>query len=809
MKVPIKLLKEFIQIKETPEELAQLLTMHSMPVENISGMKNAIKNVVIGQIKTMTKHPNADKLRICQVDIGKNLVQILTAATNVEVGHKVPVAIVGAELADGFKIKEVVMRGEKSLGMLCSEKELGLAEQSEGILIFGDNAIVGKDIVEYLGMDEVVLEVEVIPNRSDCLSILGIARELAVILKRPLKEPKLIIPKKQSTSRHRASVNVKENQACPRYMAILMENVKVGPSPEWLQKHLKSAGIRPICNIVDVTNYVLIELGQPLHAFAFDKLEGGQINVRFAKDKEEIVTLDGKQRELNRNVLVIADKKNPQAIAGIMGGEGSEVNFATKTILLESAFFDPVLIRKTSKMLGLASESSHRFAKGVDWKGVQNALYRAVHLIKETAGGEIVSEIFDKKKKDPMPQNLFLRMERASQLLGLKVSEMEVVDILRSLGFTVNSLGDRVDVIVPSWRASDITREIDLVEEVARIIGYNKIPSTLPKKQIVPQAISIVERASNAIKSVLLASGLNEVMTYSLTSPLIYQKIGVKDDLPLEKDIFNFIEIENPLSQELAVLRNSILPELIHVLARNWAHQTYDIKIFEAGIVFYKQETENKKQREVLAPKEVKNIAGIICGDFLTRPWQNIKENDVDFYTIKGIIENIFNSIGIKKVLIKANKNPLFHPGKSAAIEGVGSFGAIHPSILRKMDILKEAYAFELNIEELAKLASFDKSQKYIPKLPYSRRDVAFLIPEKIPFSEVEQAIKSIASNIIDDFYLFDRYHGPQVKQGFVSLACAVHYQGKDKTLTDNEVDSEHKKVVNVLKEKLGAEIRS
>ena len=442
MKVPVKLLKEFIQLKETPEELAHLLTMHSMPVEDIAGSKEPIKNVVVGQIVELTKHPNADKLLICQIEAGKGPFQVLTAAPNVAQGQKVPVALVGAELAGGFQIKEALMRGEKSFGMLCSEKELGLADNTSGILILPEDAPLGMNIVEYLGLDEIVLDVELLPNRCDCLSILGIARELSAILKRPLKEPKYPLPKKQSTSRHRASVNVRDHEACPRYMALLLENVKVGPSPEWLQKHLKAAGIRPINNVVDVTNYILIELGQPLHAFSYDKLEGGTINVRMAKDKEEIVTLDGKTRILDKDTLVIADRRNPQALAGIMGGEGSEVSTKTRTILLESAFFNPVLIRKTSKKYGLQTESSIRFAKGVDWHGVENALYRAVHLIQETAGGEIVSELYlgtSEKKAD----RLWDRAHKALLAAGANKVEVEKLIADKSverLAKLVNSL---------------------------------------------------------------------------------------------------------------------------------------------------------------------------------------------------------------------------------------------------------------------------------------------------------------------------------------------------------------------------------
>ncbi|MFC1517388.1 phenylalanine--tRNA ligase subunit beta [Candidatus Margulisiibacteriota bacterium] len=809
MKVPIKLLKEFIQIKETPEELAHLFTMHSMPVESISGMKDPIKNVVVGQIKSMAKHPNADKLQICQVNTGKNSVQVLTAATNVEPGHKVPVALVGAELSGGFKIKEAVMRGEKSYGMLCSEKELGISAEAQGILILPEDAPLGRNIIEYLGLDEIILEVEIIPNRPDCLSILGVARELGAILKRPIKEPKYIIPKKQSTSRHRASVNVKDYEACPRYMAILLENVKVGPSPEWLQKHVKAAGIRPINNIVDVTNYILIELGQPLHAFSYEKLEGGQINVRLAKDKEEIVTLDDKKHILDKNTLVIADKKKPQALAGVMGGAGSEVHPETKTVLLESAFFDPVLIRKTAKKYGLQSESSTRFSKGVDWNGVQQALYRAVHLIKETAGGEIVSEVFDKKKKDPVPVKLSLRIDRASQLLGFKISEKFAIDILRSLDFEVNTLGDRVDVIVPSWRANDITREVDLIEEIARIIGYDKIPSTLPKKQIVPQGISSADQTSAKIKSILLASGLNELVTYSMISPNFYKKLGLPQNESTAQLTKNMVEIANPLSQETSVLRNSLLPELINVLERNWSHQIYEIKAFEIGNVFTEQEQLAKKNTETLPPKEINMVGGIICGDFLTRPWEKIKENDSDFYVIKGLLENICHNIGITELSIKRSAHPLFHPGKTALLEGLGIFGELHPAILRKLGILKEAYAFELNVDALIKQAKYGKTQQYIPNLPHSRRDIAFLVPEKTSFEMVEKAVQSLSSELITDFYLFDRYHGQQVKEGFVSLACAVHYQGKHKTLTDGEVDREHQKVSTILKQKLGAEIRS
>jgi phenylalanyl-tRNA synthetase beta chain len=810
MKVPLKLLKEFVHLKETPEELAKIFTMHSMPVENIIGGKAAVKNVVVGFIKTMIKHPNADKLQICKMDVGqKEPIQVLTAATNDHQGLKVPVALVGAELAGGFQIKEAVMRGEKSFGMLCSEKELGLADESAGILILPHTAPVGKNIVEYLGLDDIVLDIEVLPNRPDCLSVLGVAREFGAILKRPLKEPRIETLKKQSTSKNRTAVNVKDHVACPRYMAVLLENVKIAPSPDWLQRHLKAAGVRPISNVVDVTNYILMEMGQPLHAFSFDKLEGGQINVRFAKDKEELLTLDGKARVLDKNTLVIADRNKPQALAGIMGGAGSEVTEETRTVLLESAYFQPVLIRKTAKRYGLHTEASLRFSRGVDWNGVHNALCRAVKLIQETAGGEVVSEIFDKKQDDPKQVKISLRLERASQVLGYKVSEAEVVEILKDLGFSLKSLGDRVDVLVPSWRTGDITRDIDLIEELARIIGYDKIPVTLPKKQVPPQVSSKLDKTLAAVKTALIVSGLSEIFTYSFTSPVLYKKFGLSDE-QVPKSLLEYVTIQNPLSPEMSVLRNSILPELIAVLERNWYRQTYDIKVFETGTVFSETAGSAERPTKVPAfPKEHKKVAGLICGEFLDRPWTGIKANDMDFYCLKGIIENIFSALGASLPQLSRSTHPFLHPGKSAEIAGVGVFGELHPVILRKLDINKKAYAFELDLDALSEIADFTRVQKPIPNLPYSRRDVAFIVPDTVSFEDVRAAILSLRSQLITELYLFDRYQGEQVKAGHISLAVALHYQSLEKTLTDQEVENEHRKVIKVLQEKLKAEVRS
>ena len=816
MNVTLNWLKNYIDFEFSPSELADRLTMLGVEVESVKRLGDELEGVVVGNVGSIKPHPNADKLVLCQVDIGESEeLQIVCGAPNVREGMLAPVATIGATLPIGLTIKRAKLRGETSHGMLCSEKELGLsaqlasaynmAEDAAGLMELPTDTPLGTSLSEVLGLDDVVFELEITPNRPDCLSLIGVAREIRAETGNALKLPQVDFNENETDIRELTSVTIEAPDLCPRYAARVIQDVKVGESPAWLQQRLESVGVGVINNIVDITNFVLMEYGQPLHAFDYHKLTENRIVVRRAAAGENITTLDEIDRELTSDMLVIADAEKPVALAGIMGGYDSEITETTSDVLLESAYFNPSSIRATTKALGVSTEASYRFERGADPGIVLAALDRAAQLITEFAGGTICKGIIDvypgsppvtgKGGEQPLTE-IQLRPERVNFILGTTIDTSEMVQILSNLGFDLKANGENYQVTVPTFR-SDITREIDLIEEIARVYGYDNIPTTLPKGDIPVPAPNPSTEVRKRIKHFLLASGMMEAINYSFCAPNCFDKIRLNADDPLRCTL----KLQNPLSPEMSVLRTTLLPSLLDNAQRNRNHQIDTIALFEIGSVFI----HNGEQ------KEPERVTGILAGQVGDGVYSN-PYREPDFYDIKGLVEGILEVCGIVDYTLEKTDAPTFHPGRNAAVlssnEQIGIFGEAHPEVLENYDLPYKAYLFDFDMEALVDAAIFAKRFEPIPVYPKVERDLAIVVDKEILSDMPTGLIYATGGELVESVRLFDVYEGEQVPEGKKSLAYAITYHSATETLTDKAVNALHDKVVKRLNQELGAELR-
>ncbi len=806
MKVSYKWLQEFVDIDISPQELADRLTLAGVAVEGVTRLGVGVEKVLTGRIETISPHPNADKLTVTSVNVGTEKLQIVTAATNVREGDVIPVAVEGAKLAGGLVIKRAKLRGVESRGMMCSGQELGIdpktmpAEQAQGIMILPPGAQLGKDAKEVLGLDDTILELDLTPNRGDCLSIIGVAREVAVLLGRPFRPPAPSFPELGESIENQVRVDIEDTDLCRRFVGRLIKNARVGNSPLWMQQRLRSAGIRPISSIVDVTNYVMLELGQPMHAFDYDLLTNGHIIVRRAREGEKITSLDGAQRDLTTDMLCITDPSGPVAIAGVMGGLATEVTNKTVSILLESAFFNPVSVRKTSKALGLRSEASQRFEKGIDIGGCARAADRAAQLIIEMGAGEAVAGMVDNIPVPLADRVIQFRPSRAGSVLGADITKNEAAGILASLRFTVQDAGENLLVTVPSHRV-DVSQEVDLIEEVARIHGYNQIPDTLPYGQST-RGIKTKEQSLNAqVRDLLAESGLYEVMTYSFINSRVYDLMN----LPPDSGLRNALKIQNPLSEERSVMRTMLLPCLLEILARNHNRRVQNGAVFELGRVFIPRgENQQPEERATLAAAAMgRSAAG----------W-NQPARDYDYYYLKGVLENLFSRLGAGPVnFLPETGSPSFHPGKTAFLEAggtrLGVVGELHPDVLENYDLPEKVVAFELDLEQLIAVSGNTAGYSHLPKFPGIERDIAIIVKKSIPAADIISVIQKAGGRLLRSVSLFDVYQGEQVPEGMKSMAFALKFQAEDRTLTDAEVGERTEEISKALDQRLGAELRS
>jgi len=794
-------LKEFVDFDMPPEELSDLLTMIGLEVEGITSMGGGMDDVVVAQVLEKERHPNADKLSLCQVHNGKETVQVVCGAQNFNAGDKVVLAQTGAVLPGDFRIKRSKIRGCESMGMLCSEKELGLSDESDGIMVLPRDMQTGIPLFQALGLKDTIFEIGLTPNRADCLSVIGIAREVAAKLGKNLLSPEYHVPEEGPSVDENASVAVEDNELCPRYAARYVTGCKIAPSPAWMVRRLNAVGIRSINNVVDITNYVLMEYGHPLHAFDHALLAGGKIIVRRADDGEKFRTLDGQERVLTSADLTIRDTEKVVALAGIMGGENSEISKNTTDILIESAFFSPTAIRRTSKRLGMHTESSHRFERGADISILPMALDRAASLMVELAGGVVSRGRIDVYPKPVQPCCIPLRLDRVKQILGITLESDKVSDIFVNLGFSVTSeKAGELLVSVPTFRV-DIEREIDLIEEVARLNGYEKIPASMPLARTSSERPPRNQVLEKRLRNLLVSQGLCEVINYSFIHPCSFDKILLGEGDPRR----NIVSILNPLTEDQSVMRSTLLPGLLETAARNISFRNLSPHLFEMRRVYL-------PAKDTDLPEEPVYAAGLLCGARDPEGWHRKRES-VDFFDVKGLMENILDAFAINKAVFNAvNVENYYHPGKSCSImignRKLGSFGEIHPTVQENFGIDAPVYYFELNFEELSSCCNDKTEIVPPPRFPDTFRDIAMLLDESLETGAVMGCIRENKIKELENIELFDLYTGEGVPSGHKSIAVRLRYRSPDRTLTDEEVNRLHQRIIDNLLKKLKIAIR-
>lgn len=787
-------LKEYLDRIPEPKALADSLTMSGTEVESVTPAGARLSNVVTAQVLSCEKHPNADKLKLCSVRTDSEEYSIVCGASNMKPGDKVVLALSGAELPGGVKIKKSKIRGIESQGMMCSEVELGIKDTSNGIMILSQETPLGKDITDWLGLDDFMMEVGVTPNRADLLSVRGLAREISAVTGAAFKDKIVKVEEPGEPVERFVQVSIENDAPCARYTARVITGVKVGPSPDAIKRRLEAHGVRSVNNVVDVTNLVLLETGQPLHAFDLDLVKGGSIDVRLAGEGETIETIDGKVRKLDPSMLVIADSVGPVALAGVMGGKLTEVSDTTTNILLESAWFEPSSVRRTSRKTALSSDSSYRFERGVDIEGVTAALDMAAEMIKELAGGVVASGMIDLYPEPFKPASIEFRRKRAEDLLGITLTDKGIKEIFDRLGIVsrVSSEGV-VSVTAPSYRF-DIRSETDLVEEVARIYGYDSIPTTLPMARLMPGRTGRLFSIRSRTKEILTNLGFFEVVNYSFVSREMFCLGGTEDK--------KGVTILNPLSEDQSVMRDSILPSLLENLRKNIAKKNDQVKIFEFAPVFISGGK---------LPGERWQASGLMYGLRWDESW-NLTKEGLDFYDVKGVVERLLDGLGIDGFEVKRAGSPVFHPGKSASltIDGVaaGVFGEAHPDVVERYGLKKAPLLFDLDIDALA--VKFGDIKKYsaLPKFPESTRDIAFIVSEDKTYEEIIRSIEELDTKLIEKVELFDVYCGSNIPPGTKSMALRIVYRLMERTLTGTEVDEIHAQVSRRLTEKFGAQVR-
>lgn len=802
MRVSYRWLMDYVDIPWPVEELADRLTMAGVKVETLERLAPPeLAGIVVGEVRQINRHPAADNLLVCQVDVGKGLHTVVTGATNLKVGDRVPVALPGSVLPGGRRIEAATFRGVLSEGMLCSEAELKVGDDADGIWVLPQDVPIGKSVMDALGLDDTVLHLEIYPNRPDCLSVIGVAREVAALAGTRLRLPEMAVREADEPVAQLAAVEVVDTDLCPRYTARVMRHVRIAPSPAWVVQRLKVAGMRPINNVVDITNLVMWEWGQPLHAFDYDQLTGGRIVVRRARPGERLVTLDGVERTLDADMLVIADAERPVGVAGVMGGGNSEVTEATTTVLLESANFHPASVRRTARRLGLRTEASHRFEKGLDPNLAAVASLRAAQLMQELAGAQVLAGVVDVYPCPVAPRTISCRPERIRRLLGTDLSDERIAAYLQSLELSVQREGERLVVTVPTFRP-DIQQEADLAEEVARLYGYDRLPEALPggTSQVggQRQPLPLLDR----VRDVLVAMGLLECMTYSFVHPATADRLRWAPDDPRRQ----FIPLRNPLSEEYAVMRTSLVGGLLETAARNRSRGVRAVHLFEIGAVYHP-----KSLPLTELPYERRKIGILMMGPLPQEQWGG-RVGEATFYHLKGAVERLLAALRLEGSFAPAG-DPTFHPGRQAVVtvggQAAGVLGEVHPLVAEAYDLGEtRVYAAELDVDVLAAAAPAGVRYRPLPRFPAVDRDIALLVPKAVTAAAVAACIRAAAGEMLEEMALFDVYEGPQVAAGHRSLAYSLRLRAPDRTLTDEEANAIVARIEEALARQLGVRLR-
>ncbi len=804
MLVSINWLQEFVPIDLTAGELAELLTLSGSEVESCTERGGELEGVVVGLVTSVGPHPNADKLSLCTVDSGGTTHRVVCGARNIRPGDKAPLALDGTRLPGGTTIKKSKIRGEVSEGMLCSETELLIGSDRSGVMILPPEAAVGRSLAEALGLKDVILDIGLTPNRPDCLSILGIAREVAAITRKPLRIPATAFSEAGEDVSRVASVAIEAPDLCPRYCARVITGVSIGPSPLWMRRRLEACGMRAINTIVDATNYVLLEMGQPLHAFDLQLLEGKRIIVKRADAGTSFTTLDGKERILPEDALMICDGAGrPVALAGIMGGLNSEVSPETKTILLESAYFAPAGILATSRRMGIRTEASQRFEKGVDPEGVIRAMNRAAELMAACAGGTISPGIIDTRPVPPQPRPaITVSTARTNRVLGTRFSRDDIRQTLAGLNFTVtDGDGDSIAATPPSFRV-DIAEGIDLIEEVARLRGYDSIAETLPAVSPLPQARDRSRAMDRTIRDCLTRQGYNEIVTYSFIAP--GELAGM--NLPEEDYRRKPLALLNPLTEEQSCMRTTLVPGLLSAAQKNINQKNLNLKLFEVGPVFLPEK--NSK-----LPREEKAVAGVLTGLYQDETW-NSTAREGDFFDIKGCVETLLRELSVDGFSFEpCQHSPFLRERRALDLvldkQRAGCAGELHPAVAERYGFSQKIYLFELSLPDLLSRFSEERKFQALPKYPPVYRDIALVIDDNISGQRIWDVMHEFKNKFIEEIRIFDYYKGKSVPAGKKSLGYRIKYQSHDHTLTDREVNKWHEELIQVLGRKLGAALRT
>lgn len=793
-------LKDYVDAGVKVEDLAERITRTGIEVDDMIDYSKDIKNLVVGYIQSKEKHPDADKLNICQVDIGEEEpVQIVCGAPNVDAGQHVIVAKVGGRLPGGIKIKRAKLRGERSEGMICSLQEIGISSNvvpkayENGIFVFPTEVEPGTDALTALYLNDQVMEFDLTPNRADALSMVGTAYEVAALYQTEMTKPETQSNETSESATNELSVTIDNPEKVPYYSARVVKNVSIEPSPIWVQARLIKAGIRPINNVVDISNYVLLEYGQPLHMFDQDHIGSKEIVVRQAKDEETMTTLDNNERKLVDTDIVISNGQEPIALAGVMGGDFSEVTEQTTNVVIEGAIFDPVSIRHTSRRLNLRSEASSRFEKGIATEFVDEAVDRACYLLQELASGEVLQDRVSSGDLGSFVTPIDIAAEKVNKTIGFNLSNDEIQSIFRQLGFETTLKGETLTVNVPS-RRKDITIKEDLIEEVARIYGYDEIPSSLPVfGEVTSGELTDRQHKTRTLKETLEGAGLNQAITYSLVS-----KDHAKDFALQERPTISLLM---PMSEAHATLRQSLLPHLIEATAYNVARKNKDVRLYEIGRVFF-------GNGEGELPDEVEYLSGILTGEYVVNAWQGKKE-EIDFFIAKGVVDRVAEKLNLE-FSYKAGKIEGLHPGRTAivSLEGqdIGFIGELHPQVAADND-LKRTYVFELNYDAMMQVAVGYINYEQIPKFPGVTRDIALEVNHDVPSSELKQIIHNNGEDILQSTLVFDVYEGEHLEKGKKSVAIRLNYLDTEDTLTDERVSKIHDKILEALQAQ-GATIR-
>ena len=805
MKTSLSWIKAYVpELDVTAQEYTDAMTLSGTKVEGYEELDADLDKIVVGQIDKIEKHPDADKLIICQVNVGAETVQIVTGAPNVKEGDKIPVVLDGGRVAGGhepgqrvaggIKIKKGKLRGVESAGMMCSIEELGSNREmypeapEYGIYIFPEDTEVGADAVEVLGLHDVVFEYEITSNRVDCYSVVGIAREAAATFRKEFVPPVVTAVGNDEDVNDFIKVTVEDPDLCPRYTARVVKNIKIGPSPKWMQRRLASVGIRPINNLVDITNYVMEEYGQPMHAYDLDTIAGGQIVVRRAKENETFVTLDGQERKLDESVLMICDGEKSVGIAGIMGGENSMITDDVHTMLFEAACFDGTNIRKSSKKVGLRTDASGKFEKGLDPNNAEAAMNRACQLIEEMGAGEVVGGMVDVYSKKKEPVRVPFDADEINGLLGTDISKEDMLSYFKKIDLEYDEATN--EVIAPTFR-HDLFRMADLAEEVARFYGYDNIPTTLPRGEATTGKLSFKLRVEEIARDIAEFCGFSQGMTYSFESPKVFDKLLIPSDSPLR----NTVEIMNPLGEDYSIMRTTSLNGMLTSLATNYNRRNKNVRLYELGNIYLP-----KSLPLTELPEERMQFTLGMYGDG-------------DFFSMKGVIEEFFEKIGLhKKETYDPNAGkPYLHPGRQANIiyDGVvvGYLGEVHPDVADTYGIGTKAYVAVLDMPEITERATFDRKYTGIAKFPAVTRDISMVMPKEILVGQVEEVIEKKGGAYLESYALFDLYEGAQIKEGYKSVAYSIVFRAKDKTLEEAEISQAMEKILAGLEE-LGIELR-